>query len=160
MNRIRSAALAALIALAALTGAPALAQTTIDEVLPDPAMEQRAIAIHKQLRCLVCQNQSIHESNATLAHDLRMLVRERLAVGDSDEQAIQYLVTRYGDWVLLKPPMKPETLALWLGPPIILIVGGVGAFVYFRRARRRAPEAPLSEAEQQRARRMLADPAD
>ena len=151
---------ATFLVLAALIAVGALAQG-IDQPLPDPAMEQRAIAIHKQLRCLVCQNQSIHESNAELAHDLRMLVRERLATGDTDDQAIQYLVTRYGYWVLLKPPLKAATLALWLGPPAILILGSAGAFVYFRRARKRAvPETPLTDAEQQTARRMLADTGD
>ena len=95
---------------------PAAAQSTIDVPLEDPAKERRAKAIFKLLRCLVCQNQSIDDSNAGLARDLRVLVRQLLKTGDSDDQAIGYIVERYGDWVLLDPPFKATTVALWLGP--------------------------------------------
>src|SRR5690606_34587623 len=98
-----------------LFAAPALA-IGVDEPLPDPAQEQRAREISKSLRCLVCQNQSIEDSNATLAKDLRRIVRERVQAGDSDDQVREYLVARYGDWVLLKPPFNVRTAALWIGP--------------------------------------------
>src|SRR5580658_5618092 len=96
------------------------------ERLADPALEARARAISRELRCLVCQNESIDESNADLAHDLRLLLRQRLAAGDTDRQAIDFIVNRYGDFVLLKPPVEPATYFLWFGPAALLIVGGVG----------------------------------
>lgn len=104
------------------------------EMLDDPVLEQRARDISKGLRCLVCQNQSIDESEAGLARDLRILVRKRLTAGDTDQQAIDFIVYRYGDFVLLKPPFKLSTLALWLGP--LGIVGGAG-FIYVNFFRRR-----------------------
>ena len=91
-----------------------------DEVLADPALEARAREIGRELRCLVCQNQSIDDSDADLARDLRVLVRERLQAGDSDRQVVDYVVSRYGDFVLLRPPVKPATYALWFGPLLIL----------------------------------------
>src|SRR5579859_3377583 len=94
-----------------------------DEMLADPKLEARARAISRDLRCLVCQNQSIDDSDAELARDLRLLLRERLKAGDSDQQARQFLVDRYGDYVLLKPPFKTATLALWLGTPVLLLGG-------------------------------------
>lgn len=117
----------------ALTG-PALA---VDprEVLADPAQEARAREISKGLRCVVCQNQSIDDSDATLARDLRLLVRERITAGDSDKQVVDYVVSRYGDFVLLKPPFKTSTLALWFGPLLIIVLALGGAFAYFRRQR-------------------------
>lgn len=119
--------------------------------LPDPAAEARAQHLMKELRCLVCQNQAISESNAPLARDLREVLRERVAAGDTDTQALDYMVQRFGDWVLLRPPFKPETWLLWLGPLLILVPGGILAARYLRR--RPGPgavqaAAPLSASEQ------------
>jgi cytochrome c-type biogenesis protein CcmH len=127
---MRRLLLAAVIALGAF---PAFAVNP-DEVLPDPALEARARALSAQLRCMVCQNQSIDDSNAELARDLRLLVRERIESGDSDEAVIDYVVSRYGEFVLLKPRLKPETLLLW-GAPIILFLGGAVAMAAFVRRR-------------------------
>ncbi len=112
-----------------------------DEMLKDPALEARARQLSEELRCMVCQNQSIDDSEAPLAHDLRVLVRQRLEAGDSDRQVLDYLVARYGDFVLLKPPFKPETLLLWGLPPLALIAG-LGALILMARRRKAAP-APL-----------------
>jgi cytochrome c-type biogenesis protein CcmH len=118
-----------------------------DEVLADPALETRARALSSQLRCMVCQNQSIDDSNAELARDLRLLVRERLANGDSDEAVIDYVVSRYGEFVLLNPRLRGETLLLW-GAPIVLFVAGATAMVLFVRKRGGKPTGtPLSEVE-------------
>jgi cytochrome c-type biogenesis protein CcmH len=103
------------------------------ERLADPALEARARAISSHLRCLVCQNESIDESGADLAHDIRMFVRERLAAGDTDAQTMQALVNRYGQFVLLKPPVEPATYVLWYGPPILLVVGLACTLVWLRR---------------------------
>lgn len=123
------------------------------EMLADPVLEARARDISKELRCLVCQNQSIDDSNAPLAHDLRVLVRQRLVAGDSDAAVKQYIVARYGDYVLMKPPFKPETWALWLGPPVLLLLGGALAWSVLRGRGRpsTAPaEASLSPEEEKR----------
>jgi cytochrome c-type biogenesis protein CcmH len=118
-----------------------------DEVLADPALEARARALSAQLRCMVCQNQSIDDSNAELARDLRLLVRERLKNGDSDEAVIDYVVSRYGEFVLLNPRLRGETLLLW-GAPIVLFLAGAAAMVLFVRKRGGKPTGtPLSEAE-------------
>src|SRR5215470_15895156 len=106
---------------------------TPDEVLPDPKLEMRARAISQVLRCVVCQNQSIDDSNAPLAHDLRVLVRERLASGDTNEQALNFIVARYGNFVLLNPPMQLNTLALWLGPTLFVLIAAMGFGRYVRR---------------------------
>ena len=106
-----------------------------NEVLKDPALEARARALSKDIRCLVCQNQSIDESNADLARDLRVLVRERLQKGDSDPEILDFLVKRYGDFVLLKPPVKVSTYLLWYGPIGIFILGVIGLIVFFRNRR-------------------------
>jgi cytochrome c-type biogenesis protein CcmH len=127
-----------------------------DERLADPVLEARARDISAGLRCLVCQNQSIDDSNAPLARDLRLLVRERLKTGDSDQQVRDYLVARYGDFILLKPPLEFGTTLLWLTPVIILIVGGAIAFSRFRRG---APaEGPLSSDEEKRLAAILDEP--
>lgn len=118
-----------------------------DEVLSDPRLETRARALSTELRCLVCQNQSIDDSAAPLARDLRLLVRERLTAGDSDAAVKQYLVARYGDFVLLKPPFKSETLLLWMTPPAVLLVGGIGALLARRNRRTGRDAQPLDEAE-------------
>ncbi len=130
-----------------------------DEVLTDPTLEARARDISKGLRCLVCQNQSIDDSDASLAKDLRVLVRERITAGDSNEQVVAYVVSRYGDFVLLKPPFNTATLLLWLGP-LLLILGGLIAIVLFFRKNRLAPTAivtppPLNEAEKKRLSELL-----
>ncbi len=143
MNRsVRSLAAAMALWLLAALAAPALGVEP-DELLADPALEARARVISQGLRCLVCQNQSIDDSGADLARDLRHLVRERLLAGDSDDQVRAFLVERYGDFLLLDPPMKPKTWGLWFGPAAILLLAAVGMLAYFRR-RRRAPEPPLS----------------
>jgi len=121
------------------------------EMLADPALEARAREISRGLRCVVCQNESIDESDADLAHDLRVLVRERLVAGDSDEQVVQFIVDRYGDFVLLRPPVKPETYLLWASPAILLLLAGVIIALYLRRHRGgSAVSRPLTAEEQTR----------
>lgn len=135
-----------------------LAAMDADEVLDDPVLESRARALSKELRCLVCQNQSIDDSNADLARDLRRLVRERLIAGDSDEDIIAFATDRYGDFVLLRPPMKPSTWALWYGPPAIFVIAAIGLVSYMRRRRHEPAVAPiddLSADEQARLDRLL-----
>jgi len=147
------AALAMLLCLAA-TGAHAA--TSPDEVLADPALEQRARALGKQLRCLVCQNQSIDDSDADLARDLRLLVRERLVAGDSDAAIIEFLTARYGDFVLLRPPVRPATWGLWFGPLLLLVAAGAGIVIFLRRRRAAVTAAaPLSAEEQARLEALL-----
>lgn len=120
------------------------------EVLDDPTLEARARAISEQLRCLVCQNQSIDDSNADLAREIRVIVRERLVAGDTDEQVIQYLVDRYGEYVLLQPVVAPHTILLWSAAPIVLVIGGIAIVLAARRKRQAEDVAPLT-AEEQRA---------
>jgi cytochrome c-type biogenesis protein CcmH len=135
----------------------ALAATNPDEILDDPALEARARELSKELRCLVCQNQSIDDSDAELARDLRRVVREQLVAGKSDQEVLDFLTARYGDFVLLKPPVKSSTYGLWFGPLAVLLVAAAGLAVYLRR-RRPAPEvAPLSAAEQARLARLTGD---
>jgi cytochrome c-type biogenesis protein CcmH len=141
--------------LAFLLLAPAAFAVEPSERLSDPALEARARALSEELRCLVCQNETIDESSAPLAHDLRVLLRERIAAGDTDAQAVKYLTDRYGDFVLLKPPVVPATYLLWFGPIIVLLLAGSGAFVYVRKRKALAPVAPLSEAEEKRIERLL-----
>src|SRR6266571_5696124 len=124
-----------LIAVSCLVAAPAFAVQP-DEILTDPALETRARELSRELRCMVCQNQSIDDSDAPLARDLRLLVRERIAAGDSDGQVMDFLVARYGEFVLLKPRFNPHTLLLWLLPPLALIGGGVALWAYSRRRAR------------------------
>jgi cytochrome c-type biogenesis protein CcmH len=119
-----------------------------DEILPDAALEQRARALSAELRCMVCQNQSIDDSDAPLARDLRLLVRERLVAGDSDSQVMTFLVDRYGEFVLLKPSFSGHNLLLWLAAPAVLIAGGLIVWGAFGRSRRRSEPAPLSVAEE------------
>src|SRR5829696_6679239 len=119
-----------------------------NEVLKDPGLEKRAREISAGLRCLVCQNQSIDDSDAQLAKDLRLLVRERLVAGDTDTQVRDFLVLRYGEFVLLKPTFGTHTLLLWLTPALVLVLGGIGAYAAMRRRPR--PAAAL-DAEEQKA---------
>lgn len=143
---------------ALLIATPALAQH-IEPTLSDPKAEARAREISKDLRCLVCQNQSIEESNAPLARDLRYLVRERIAAGDSDKAVREYLVARYGEWVLLTPRFNQNTLLLWFGPALLLLAGGALVFTLHRRNRKamtmRAAAAPLSAEESRRVNELL-----
>ena len=126
------------------------------EILPDPQLEARARALSAQLRCLVCQNQSIDDSDAELAGDLRHIVRERIMAGDSDPAIMQYLVARYGDFILLKPPFNAETLLLWATPLLALALGGFAMWRAGRRRRAGEEEVvPLSAGEQENLARMV-----
>jgi cytochrome c-type biogenesis protein CcmH len=116
-----------------------------DEQLKDPKLEARARAIGSELRCVVCQNQTIDDSDADLARDLRILLRQRLVAGDSDRQAIAFIVERYGNFVLMKPPLNAETWLLWLGPALLLAVGGGAVALYWRGRTQSLP--PLGDAE-------------
>jgi cytochrome c-type biogenesis protein CcmH len=131
-----------------LFAAPAFAVEP-DEVLADSALEARARALSKTLRCMVCQNQSIDDSNAPLARDLRLLVRERLKAGDSDAQVREFLVARYGEFVLLEPRISSHTIALWAAPGLVLVLGLFGIALWIRRGAPAGP-APLSAEEKQR----------
>jgi len=152
------------VAGALLTGPSALAVQP-DEILPDAALEARARNLSKELRCMVCQNQSIDDSDAPLARDLRLLVRERLKAGDSDRQVMDFLTSRYGDFVLLRPRFGWDTAILWLAPGLVLLIGAWGLFVLARRrqgdtesAGRQPPQ--LSAAEQSRLSEVLGGPKD
>lgn len=141
-----------LAALTALAGAARAVEP--DEMLADPRLEARAQTLSKQLRCVVCQNQSIDDSEAPLAKDLRVILRERIAAGDTDDAAMGYIVARYGSFVQMKPPLRGDTLALWFGPAILLVLGAAGAVVYMR-GRSPASAAPLTPAEESEAERLL-----
>jgi cytochrome c-type biogenesis protein CcmH len=149
------AVLAALALAAALAAGPAYAARP-DEMLSDPALEARAERVGSELRCLVCRNQSIEDSEAGLAHDLRVLVRRRIAAGDSNDKVVAYIRSRYGDFVLLRPPFEFATLALWGGPVLILLLGGV-AVLRFYRQREAAPAPPLSPEERRRLASLLGE---
>jgi cytochrome c-type biogenesis protein CcmH len=154
---IRAASLAALLAVG-LSAAPAFAVQP-DEVLDDPALEERARDLSRGLRCLVCRNESIDESNADLARDMRVLLRERLVEGDSDTEVLAFLVDRYGEYVLLRPTATGANIVLWVAGPAMLILGGGIAGVYLRRRARAAPPAreALSEDERTRLSELLRD---
>jgi len=141
-------AIAALLLLAAAAPAQAVDPS---EMLKDSRLEARAEKIGSGLRCLVCQSESIEESNADLARDLRVVVRERVAAGDSDDQVTRFVVARYGDYVLLNPPFKAKTAVLWAGPPLLLLAGLWAALSFYRRrAQLSAPPASLSAEEKRR----------
>ena len=149
--------LAVVLAALMLWAAPAAAQRA-ERMLADPAAELRAQALHKSLRCLVCQNQTIADSNADLAIQLREIVRERIVAGDNDDQVRAFVVARYGDWVLMRPPFYRATLLLWIGPALLLAAGGSAAVLFLRRPRRRSdPAVPLSAEEQARLAALLRD---
>jgi cytochrome c-type biogenesis protein CcmH len=151
--------LSAMLSTAPRFGAPAFAVTP-QERLADPVLEARARAISQTLRCLVCQNESIDESNADLAHDIRVLLRQRLLAGDTDAQAVQYIVARYGKFVLLRPPVEPATYVLWYGPGVLLLAAGLSVAIWLRRrpgANAPASVPALTDAEQQRLRHLLRD---
>jgi cytochrome c-type biogenesis protein CcmH len=143
-----------LLSLAIGLALPALAVRP-DEMLKDPGLETRARAISSELRCLVCQNQSIDDSDADLAHDLRVLVRDRIKAGDSDQAVKDYLVQRYGEYVLLRPAFNLHTLLLWAAGPIALFGGLIAVWFSTRETRRRAVR-PLSEAEEARVEALIA----
>jgi cytochrome c-type biogenesis protein CcmH len=133
-----------------------------NEVLDDPALEARARDISKGLRCLVCQNQSIDDSDAPLAKDLRVLVRERITTGDSNDQVMTYVVSRYGNFVLLKPPFNMATLVLWLGPLLFIIFGLIAIVVFFRKSQKAnatltSTATPLNDSEKKRVDELLAE---
>jgi cytochrome c-type biogenesis protein CcmH len=127
-----------------------------DEILPDPALEARARALTQELRCVVCQNQSVDDSDAPLARDMRVLVRERVKAGDTDEEVRAYVVARYGKFVLLSPPVEGDTLILWFAPLAILGLGALAAWAYMRGLANQPATAPaLSAAEEDAVRRKL-----
>ena len=146
--------LLALVMAATLSWTPALAVEP-NERLADPILEGRARELSKGLRCLVCQNESIDESHAELAHDVRVMLRERLTAGDTDAQAMNYIVSRYGTFVLLQPPVNASTYVLWFGPPVLLGVAALGVVLAVRRRRRVEAPVPLSDEEKQRLDRLL-----
>ncbi|MCM2477616.1 cytochrome c-type biogenesis protein CcmH [Rhizobium sp. CG5] len=126
-----------------------------DEILADPKLEERARNLSAQLRCMVCQNQSIDDSNAELARDLRLIVRQRIVDGDSDQDVIQYVVSRYGEFVLLKPRVSAKTIALW-GTPVVMLLIGLAVMVGFARRRNRRPAtAVLTPDEEARLEKLL-----
>jgi cytochrome c-type biogenesis protein CcmH len=153
--------LVSLFVAAVMSGLPAAYAVQPDEIMADPAKEARARDLSRELRCMVCQNQSIDDSDAPLARDLRLLVRERIASGDSDSQVMDFLVARYGEFVLLKPRFSPHTLLLWLLPPLALAGGGLALWLYSRRRASSASAADpallhLTEDEEARLERLLA----
>ncbi|WP_420959918.1 cytochrome c-type biogenesis protein [Brucella sp. IR073] len=153
--RFTPKSLSAALALTLLAATAAHAVTP-DEILPDPTLESRARAISAELRCMVCQNQSIDDSNAELAKDLRVLVRDRLKAGDSDEQVLDFIVARYGEFVLLKPRLETRTILLWSFPVVVLLIGG--GFLLAASRRRPAVEAvPLSDEERRKLAAILDD---
>ena len=155
-SKLRPLALAAtLLAPLAVAGTARAVQP--DEMLTDPKLEARARAISAELRCLVCQNQSIDDSDAPLAKDLRILVRERVQAGDDDRAVKDWLVARYGEFVLLRPRFEKQTLILWLAPFVVLALGGIAAARTLRRRTRPAVEAPLSDAEKARLAELLGE---
>lgn len=157
-SKALSAGLLLTLVFSLLTAFPVRAVES-SEMLPDPALEARARTISKELRCLVCQNQSIDDSEAPLAHDLRVIVRERLKAGDSDTQVVDFVVARYGEFVLLKPRLSWHTLALWGAPPATLLLGAT-MLVLIGRRRRNAPAqetANLTSAEEARLAELLHD---
>jgi cytochrome c-type biogenesis protein CcmH len=148
VRRLLAGLVAMVLALPALAVDPS-------EILKDPGLEARARAIGQELRCVVCQNQSIDDSSAEVARDMRRAVRERLVAGDSDAQVFDFMVARYGDYVLLKPPFKLGTLLLWLGAPLVLLVAGSAILLRALRRRALAPVPPLSDDERERLKTLL-----
>ena len=144
MSRIRALSL---VVLSYLIYAQPIMAVQPNERLADPLLEERARMLSQNIRCLVCQNQSIDDSNATLAKDLRVLVREKLTAGATNDEIFDFLVDRYGDFILLNPPFKPSTYVLWYGPLIFLIVGLLMTVLIMKKSKRRASEKPLSQAE-------------
>lgn len=136
---------------------PAAAIVDPREMLPDPEQEARARAIGKELRCLVCQNQSIDDSNAGLARDLRLIVRERVAAGDTNEQVLAFVTERYGDFVRLTPPLNATTIVLWASPALVLAGGLFAVIAFYRRRQTVTSPPPLTEEERARLARLSAE---
>lgn len=155
MTTLRKLLLVLLLACAPASSALAVQP---DEILDDPALEERARGLSARLRCLVCQNQSIDDSDAELARDLRVLVRERLLAGDSDAEVIDFVVSRYGEFVLLRPRFSVRNALLWATPALLL--GAGGAFVFLGARRRRRASMPLTEDERQRLDQILREPGE
>jgi cytochrome c-type biogenesis protein CcmH len=151
MRRILAALIVAALFVVVTTGLSPARAVQPDEVMTDPVKEARARDLSRELRCMVCQNQSIDDSEAPLARDLRLLVRERIAAGDSDDQVMDFLVARYGEFVLLKPRFERQTLLLWLVPPGVLVGGGLALWLYSRRRSSRdlAAAAPALTADEE-----------
>jgi len=152
-----------LVMVAALLAAPPARAVQPDEIMSDPGQESRARDLSRELRCMVCQNQSIDDSEAPLARDLRLLVRERIAAGDSDAQVMDFLVARYGEFVLLKPRFETHTLLLWLLPPFALVGGGIALWAHSRRRTRPAGDDEsfkLSADEEARLERLIAEESE
>jgi cytochrome c-type biogenesis protein CcmH len=144
--------LAVIFTLAALSASSSAYAVEPDEIMADPVKEARARELSSELRCMVCQNQSIDDSGAPLARDLRLLVRERISAGDSDAQVIDFLVARYGEFVLLKPRLEPHTFLLWLLPPMVLVGSGIALWMHHRRRSRPAAEATVALTADEKAR--------
>jgi cytochrome c-type biogenesis protein CcmH len=144
--------LAVIFTLAALSASSSAYAVEPDEIMADPVKEARARELSSELRCMVCQNQSIDDSGAPLARDLRLLVRERISAGDSDAQVIDFLVARYGEFVLLKPRLEPHTFLLWLLPPMVLVGSGIALWMAYRRRSRPAAEATVALTADEKAR--------
>jgi cytochrome c-type biogenesis protein CcmH len=159
-NRLKKI-LALVFAVAVMSASSSAYAVQPDEIMADPVKEARARELSRELRCMVCQNQSIDDSEAPLARDLRLLVRERISAGDSDAQVIDFLVARYGEFVLLKPRLEPHTLLLWLLPPLVLGGGGLALWMHSRRLRPVVAEAPvtLTPDEEARLSALMADEA-
>jgi cytochrome c-type biogenesis protein CcmH len=159
LSRIRSALWALRVAGIGLVFLFAAGAAAVEpnERLADPALEARARAIGAELRCLVCQNESIDESGADLAHDIRTLVRKRLTAGDSNEAAVQAVVDRYGSFVLLRPPVERSTWVLWYGPAAMVVIGLIGAAVWLRGAVRLETPRPLTDEEKRHLQQMVRD---
>ncbi|WP_404382313.1 cytochrome c-type biogenesis protein [Caenispirillum salinarum] len=162
MNRLRTLAAAAALSVAVALPAGAVQP---DEMLGDPALEQRAREVSQGLRCVVCQNENIDESNAELARDMRLIVRDRIVAGDSNEEIMQFMVDRYGDYVLLEPPFKASTYALWFGPAIFLLLAAGAGYAYYRNRTGGVPAetvrpASLSAEERARLDALLRDDTD
>ena len=144
--------LAVIFTLAALSASSSAYAVEPDEIMADPVKEARARELSSELRCMVCQNQSIDDSGAPLARDLRLLVRERISAGDSDAQVIDFLVARYGEFVLLKPRLEPHTFLLWLLPPMVLVGSGIALWMAYRRRSRPAAEVTVALTADEKAR--------
>jgi cytochrome c-type biogenesis protein CcmH len=159
-NRLKKI-LALVFAVAVMSASSSAYAVQPDEIMADPVNEARARELSRELRCMVCQNQSIDDSEAPLARDLRLLVRERISAGDSDAQVIDFLVARYGEFVLLKPRLEPHTLLLWLLPPLVLGGGGLALWMHSRRSRPAVVETPvtLTPDEEARLSALMADEA-
>lgn len=159
MTRLMAAVSLALFCSLCMVSLSSLAQEA-PPAAEDPVLEKRVKTLSEELRCLVCQNQSLADSNADLAVDLRNQVREMMQEGKSDDQIREFMVARYGDFVLYNPPVRTATLLLWVGPFVLLIVAGVALFIYLQRRNRQLPSQTLTREEAERARALLGEPGE